>query len=287
MLSSRMTETRFTPSGVRLRLHARRPGALNWLLLPGGPGIGSESLEGLAAALGVPGSIWLVDLPGDGSNRAAPGAPADPFSVWPGAIAEAAEAVDEPVFAGHSTGGMYLLATPALAARVRGLALLDTAPDAAWHPRFVAMASANPLPEVDAASAIYEAAQGVAARDATLADVAVASAPWNFTPAGLEAGRALLAAMPYNAAAVDWSDAHFDHIYQAAWWPTDIPVLRLAGAEDRIVWQGGWADRRFQTPNVIARSIPGAGHFPWIENPAAVRAAFDDLAARILANSQV
>ena len=38
-----MTETRFTPSGVRLRRHSTRPGGLNWLLLPGGPGIGSES----------------------------------------------------------------------------------------------------------------------------------------------------------------------------------------------------------------------------------------------------
>jgi len=277
-----MIETRFTPCGVRLRRRSGRDGGLNWLLLPGGPGIGSESLEDLAAALSVPGSIWLVDLPGDGSNREAPGALADPFQVWPDAVVEAAQAVAEPVFAGHSTGGMYLLATAALAGRLRGLALLDTAPDAGWHSRFVAMAAANPLPAVEAATKVYEAAEGVTARNAALAEVAVASAAWNFTPAGLDAGRALLARAPYNAAAVDWSDAHFDHVYRAAWRPTDIPVLRLAGAEDRIVWQGGWAEPCWRTPNVIERAIPGAGHFPWIENPAAVAAAFDELAARIL-----
>lgn len=80
--------------------------------------------------------------------------------------------------------------------------------------------------------------------------------------------------MPYNAAAVDWSEAHFDHIYRAVWWPSDIPVLVLAGAEDRIVWQGGWDDDRFHGPNVMFDSIPRAGHFPWIENPAATASAF-------------
>ncbi|MFT3774219.1 MAG: alpha/beta hydrolase [Minicystis sp.] len=274
-----MTGARFTPSGVRLRRQSDGPGALSWLLLPGGPGIGSESLQELAGALEVPGSIWLVDLPGDGSNRSPPGAPEDVFAVWPSAVVEAAQAVPNPVFVGHSTGGMYLLATPELAPYLKGLALLDTAPDASWHPRYVEMTRAWPLPEVEAAAAVYEADR----RDANIAAVAVASAPWNFTPVGLEAGRELLARMPYNSKAVDWSDAHFDHVYAARWWPTDIPVLRLAGAEDRIVWQGGWEQPRFRTPNVIERSIPGAGHFPWIENPGAVRAAFSDFALRLQA----
>ncbi|MCY1041256.1 alpha/beta fold hydrolase [Corallococcus sp. bb12-1] len=273
-----MTETRFTRSGVRLRRHSERPGGLNWLLLPGGPGIGSESLEELAAALEVPGAIWLVDLPGDGSNRSPPGAPADVFEVWPTVVVEAAQAVPDPVFVGHSTGGMYLLATPELAPHLKGLALLDTAPDASWHARYVEMARASPLPEVEAATAVYEADR----RDANITALTVASAPWNFTPAGLQAGRELLARMPYNSAAVDWSDAHFDHVYAARWWPTDIPILRLAGAQDRIVWQGGWDAPRYCTPNVIERSIPGAGHFPWIENPGAVRAAFADFSRRLV-----
>ncbi len=87
--------------------------------------------------------------------------------------------------------------------------------------------------------------------------------------------------MPYNGAAVDWSDTNFDHSYKAAWWPRSLPVLVLAGEEDRIVWQGGCNDPRFHTPNSLFRSIAGAGHFPWIENPRAVDMAFRDLAARI------
>ncbi len=273
-----MPETLFTEHGVRLRKAVAREGELSWLLLPGGPGIGSESLQELADTLSVPGTIWLVDLPGDGSNRSPSGAPADPFEVWPHAVLEAAQAVDNPVFVGHSTGGMYLLDTPALDGVVRGLALLDTAPDAAWTSHFVEMTQRHPLPAVEAATAIYEADR----RDETIAAIAVASAEWNFTPAGVARGRDLLARMPYNAAAVDWSDAHFDRVYRARWWPTTIPVLRLAGRDDRIVWQGGWDRPEFQTPNVIDRLIDDAGHFPWIENPAQVRDAFNELAERVL-----
>lgn len=272
-----MDDAIFTPSGVRLRKHSARAGALDWLLLPGGPGIGSESLNELADALRVPGTIWLVDLPGDGSNRSAPGMSDDPFAKWPQVLVEAAQAVPDPVFVGHSTGGMYLLATPELDGLVRGLALLDTAPDCTWHARFVEMTVRHPLPEVEAATNLYERDR----RDENIAAIAVASAEWNFTPAGVAAGRELLARMPYNSGAVDWSEDNFDHIYKAAWWPAAAPVLVLAGADDRIVWQGGWEDGRFHTPNALFRTIPEAGHFPWIENAAAVSAAFDELAERL------
>jgi pimeloyl-ACP methyl ester carboxylesterase len=139
------------------------------------------------------------------------------------------------VFVGHSAGGMYLLATPGLQPYLRGLALLDCAPDARWQARFVQMALARPLPEVEVATARYAADRS----DQNLGAIAAASAAWNFTAAGLAAGRELLSKMPYNGAAVDWSDANFDLSFEAQWWPADIPVLRLAGADDRIVWQGG------------------------------------------------
>lgn len=265
-------ETRFTPSGVRMRRHSARPGALNWLLLPGGPGIGSECLHELADALDVPGSVWLVDLPGDGSNPA-PGAP---FAKWPHVLIEAAQAVADPVFVGHSTGGMYLLDTPVLREHVRGIALLDTAPDCSWHPAYLAMTRADPLPDFDAAVAAYTSEPTVE----NLTALVLASAPWNFTPVGLEKGRAMLARMPYNREAIEWSDANFDHTYKARWWP-EVPVLRLWGEADRIVSQAAWAAPEFNTPNVMARSIPDAGHFPWIEDPQAVALAFREFADRL------
>ncbi len=270
-------DTRYTSSGVRMRRHSTRQGSLNWLLLPGGPGIGSESLHELAEAMDVAGTVWLVDLPGDGSNLVEQ---ADPFGSWPQVLLEAAEAVTDAVFVGHSTGGMYLLSTPGLHGHVRGLALVDTAPDCSWHAEYVRMTRDHPLPAFDAAAQAY-------GRDNSLENLTtlvVASAEWNFSPAALVAGRELLSRMPYNGAAVEWSDANFDHTYEALWWPTDIPVLRLWGEDDRIVSQRAWSDPRFNSANVMARAIPSAGHFPWIENPAAVGKAFREFSTAVLAS---
>src|ERR1700733_3261254 len=89
----------WTGSRIRLRRRAANDRAdLDWLFLPGGPGIGSDSLIELVDAVAVPGRSWLVDLPGDGSNVLSTEAVSDPFAGWPGVLLEAAVAVPHPVF---------------------------------------------------------------------------------------------------------------------------------------------------------------------------------------------
>ncbi|OSC38923.1 alpha/beta fold hydrolase [Mycobacterium decipiens] len=272
-----MRHVHWTPSGVRLRRRVSRAGALNWLFLPGGPGIGSESLHELVDALDVPGSSWLVDLPGDGSNVDAPSAPTDPYSVWPDVLLEAAHAVPNPVFVGHSTGGEYLLSMPALAACLEGLVLISSAPDASWLPIFEEMARNHPLPHVEQAMTRYQSDP----TDENLRVVSTASAPWSFGDQSVAKGTELLARLPYNSRAVEWSDANFDHRYQSAWWPTTLPTLIVSGSADRVVTQSLWQAERFHTQNVIWRIVPEAGHFPWIEQPAAVADAFAEFSRRI------
>jgi pimeloyl-ACP methyl ester carboxylesterase len=269
----------FTPSGVRLRRRSRDLGDLNWLLLPGGPGIGSESLHELADTLNVPGSIWMVDLPGDGSNVNPPGAPPDPFSCWPMVLVEAAQALPNAIYVGHSTGGMYLLSTPKVEQQIVGLALVSAAPDARWRGRFIQMTRRHPLPAVDAATAIYKHKRTWAA----MRDIAIASAEWSFTTQSLALGRELLGRMPYNGLAIAWSARNFDETYTSAWWPQTIPTLIVSGADDRIVWQGAWEEPRFQGGNVMHRTIQSGAHFPWIENPQSVQQAFGELAAKVIA----
>lgn len=266
----------WTPSGVRLSRRTQRPGPLNWLLLPGGPGIGSESLHELVDSADLPGTTWMVDLPGDGSNTDPPGAPADPYSGWPHVLLEAADAVRNPVYLGHSTGGMYLLSTPQLENRLTGLILVSTAPDASWLPAFVTMTEQNPLPEVVTATEVYDEDP----TDEHLAAIAVASAAWNFGPNTIDTGRGLLARMPYNRSAVAWSDANFDHSYTATWWPATLPTLIISGSDDRIVNQQLWNDDRFRGANVTQAVIAGGAHFPWIENPVAVKDALQAFARR-------
>lgn len=273
----------WTPSGVRLRKHHERPGELDWLLVPGGPGIGSESLNELSDVLEVPGRIWLVDLPGDGSNVDAPGSPADPYSVWPAALLEAADAVPRPVFVGHSTGGEYLLSVPELEQVLVGLVLVSTAPNASWMSDFDAMMRAHPLPAVDAAMAAYDADP----TDANLRDFAVATAPWNFRPDMVSRGADLLKNMPYNRQAVDWSAENFDTTYSAQWWPTSLPTLIVSGADDRIVIQRLWDEPSFRGEHVTRARIDGGGHFAWIEEPEQVRAAFSRFADRLLVDTKI
>ncbi|MET7419700.1 hypothetical protein [Dactylosporangium sp. NPDC005555] len=41
-----------------------------------------------------------------------------------------------------------------------------------------------------------------------------------------------------------------------------------------------WDEPRFQGAHVLHRRIPDAAHFPWVEQPSAVRAAFHELAGK-------
>ncbi|MFG2194538.1 alpha/beta fold hydrolase [Streptomyces sp. NPDC048639] len=271
-------DEQWTESGVRLRRAGSRPGRWNWLFLPGGPGLGSESVAGLAEAAGVPGTAWLVDLPGDGSNRDVSEVPAEPYARWPGVLVEAARALDDVVMVGHSTGGMYLLSVPELEPHLAGLVLVSSAPHAGWLPAFAEYAARHPIPGIDEATRQYEREPG----DPNLRRLALASAPWNFTAPFVPEGRALLSRCSYNHAAVAWSGEHFDDEYRARWAPASLPVLIVSGAEDRIVDQSLWQDEpAFTTSNILRRRIGSAGHFPWVENPAAVRAAFADLTGRL------
>src|SRR5688572_9025224 len=96
----------------------------NWLFLPGGPGLGSESLAGLTTLLQLPGTVWHLDLPGDGSNTTSDDS--HYFSSWSEALVEAVKSLDKVILVAHSTGGMYALATAKLEGLLAGLVLMDS-----------------------------------------------------------------------------------------------------------------------------------------------------------------
>ena len=106
----------WTSLKARLQLIATKPGAnFNWVFLAGGPGLGSESLAPLTELLNLSGSMWNLDLPGDGSNLTFDDQ--EYFSHWSEALVEAISALDQVILVAHSTGGMYALATPAFVDR--------------------------------------------------------------------------------------------------------------------------------------------------------------------------
>lgn len=259
-----------TSSKTRLRkIKGSGKAPLDWLFLPGGPGLGSESLLGLIQLLDFPGNYWCMDLPGDGSNRYADNKQA--FSAWPKALTEATSHFKQTILVAHSTGGMQALYTPELGKHLKGLILLDTAPNAEWQKMFAETIKQNPLPGWGDLVKEYQTHPS----DEGLKALTLASIPYLFTNEGMTAGRKLLEPLPYNHESCQWSEKHFDPIYKARWIPKQIPTLILSGEEDKLTPLSLFLeDKSWTRDNIHFQSIPKAGHFPWIENPDEVRKAF-------------
>jgi pimeloyl-ACP methyl ester carboxylesterase len=88
---------------------------------------------------------------------------------------------------------------------------------------------------------------------------------------GLAKVTELLGRMPYNAAAVEWSAEYFDRTYRATWFPQEILTLIVSGIQDRIVLQDLWDDPAYQDDDVRHARIDRAGHWPWLDQPEAVK----------------
>lgn len=146
----------WTKSKARLKFIQANPGKnYNWLFIPGGPGLGSESLNGLAEILHLPGSVWHVGFPGDGSNTTENDTAA--FANWSQALIEAVNTFPNVILVAHSSGGMFALATPALKDILVGLVLMDSAPNANWQRFFSEYVQQNPIIEAEKLQELYDA----------------------------------------------------------------------------------------------------------------------------------
>ncbi len=258
--------------GLRLQLIQSKGGkAWNWLFLPGGPGLGSESLVHLTASLSLPGALWHVDFPGDGSNTFENNVEA--FARWGDALEEGVDALDNVILVGHSSGGMFALSIPSLEHKLSGLVLMDSSPDASWQGELAKMFEASPNPQLEYLDEIYKNNPN----NEILRELSVEAAPYFFTEKGLPVGRKLLQGLPYNYETCNWSEAHFDATYKAKWFPKNLPTLILSGEEDHLTPLRLFKDHpQFNQDHILLREISAAGHFPWIENPSEVAAAFNE-----------
>lgn len=95
-------------NGIRYELIESREGTFNWLFFPGGPGADSRYFLPLVKVLELPGKTWFIDLPGNGSNLQN----ISSFDVWFDLIPTIVKKFDNPVYVGHSFGGMLALLYP-------------------------------------------------------------------------------------------------------------------------------------------------------------------------------
>ncbi len=260
----------WTSSKARLkRLHINNRENYNWLFLPGGPGLGSESLRDLTDMLSLPGAMWAVDLPGDGSNLTENDS--ESFSKWSNGLIEAVNALDNVILVAHSSGGMFALATPELEKDLLGLVLMDSAPSADWQNIFSDYVKKHPIPETERLQQLYENNPS----NALLKALTIVCAPYFSIKENREKVTLLLDSLPFNYKSHLWAEMHFDKTYQALWIPQTIPTLIFSGDNDHITPLTLFSQsKEFQRNNIMIREIKNASHFPWIDQPEVIQALF-------------
>jgi pimeloyl-ACP methyl ester carboxylesterase len=118
---------------------------VNWLLFPGGPGADSSYLHSLVDELHLPGNVWLIDLPGNGSNINA--SYSDDYDLWFEFFPRIVKRFDNPVVVGHSFGGMLPLLYPELEDYLKGCVVLNSSP-ALWMEEAASYAKQFDLPDL-------------------------------------------------------------------------------------------------------------------------------------------
>jgi len=123
-------ETVLTPSLIRLRLFSQRDDLTPLVLIPGGPGMGTEYFTSLVKTVDWPVSIWLADLPGNGDNVVKQ----PDYDQWPHIIPEISNLLGKhTIYLGHSFGGMLLLTNPIIEKHCQALILMSALPETIFN----------------------------------------------------------------------------------------------------------------------------------------------------------
>lgn len=248
----------------------------NWLFFPGGPGADSGYLHSLIDELQLPGNVWLIDFPGNGSNI--DDATTDNFDFWFELFPYIIKQFDNPVVVGHSFGGMLSLLYPKLENYLKGCIILNSSP-ALWLEEAVTYSKQFDLPDLtnDMQTFIQNPNQETfnAALDACT--------PYYFPKKTLEKGKKLLSQIPFQYRAAVWGQIKaVEGKLLAKWVPQQVPTLIVGGKYDCICpFSLFLNDKRFQRNNIKLLFIENGGHFPWIENPNAIREAFEEFSSRL------
>ena len=266
----------FTQDNIRLNrvVHAE-DAELNWLFFPGGPGGDSSILNGLIEAIDVPGNITLVDLPGNGTHAVEQ--PYD-YDQWLELFIPFIKSVKNPVFVGHSFGGMLPLLFPELEDLLLGCVIMNTTPGL-WLEEAARLAKENNLPDLTEDMAAFNANPS----QETFEQAMQACMPYYFPKETLAKGAEILgkAHIVYQAA-VWWQHKAIEMNYNAQWIPQSVETLIIGGEYDYITPYSMFAkDERFERENITKTCITGAGHAPWVEKPERVKALFSEFAANL------
>lgn len=252
----------FTKDHVRFDLYQTNGSApYNWLFIPGGPGGDSSYLKPLIDLVTLPGNVWLVDLPGNGTNTL--DQPID-YNTWLTLFPKLFSLFKNPICVGHSFGGMIPLLYPELEKTLKGLMILSSCPSL-WLEEAASYAKQFAVPDLTEEMQAFIQNPCQETFDQALA----ACTPYYFPKQTLEKGKKLVQEMNFTyQPAVWWQKKALELNFNAQWIPKTVPTFIVNSKFDCICPYTLYAkDDRFIRPNIQRVFIEDAGHFIWVENP--------------------
>lgn len=266
----------YSNAGYRAKLVSTHSGIpLHWLFLPGGPGLGSESFGNLCDVLSLPGNTWLIDYPNDGSNQ---NSHYPNFDTWKEGLIDFLQSFNNVIVVAHSFSGMFVLSDSKIEKSIKGLVLINTSPNKNWMQAIAQEAEKYQLPDLSHLQNQYLKHPS----NSLFKKLTIASAPYFFSEATLDAGRALLESLPYSHAAYDWAAQYFHPTYEAQWIPQDIPTLIIGGELDHITPLSLFQNERsWKRDNIFIECIKDTGHFSWINHASQIKALFDEFCGQV------
>ncbi|MCC8378146.1 MAG: alpha/beta hydrolase [Rickettsia endosymbiont of Graphium doson] len=118
---------------------------LNWLFLPGGPGMGANYLIDFVSKLNLPGSLFIGDFPGDGNNR---NIEEISYEDWKEGLIEVVTELAPCILVTHSFSGMFALTIDNLENLLTGLVIMNSAPNNSWMELLQKTATKYNLPDL-------------------------------------------------------------------------------------------------------------------------------------------
>lgn len=233
----------------------------SWILLSGGAGLEAQYLMDLATSIPLKGQIVPFNLPRRWVDS--------PSDYWTEKLFEFAQQQSNPVLLAHSFGGMLALSEPKLISLLRGAVIFDSSPSRQWEDHVTQALRDSESEDEREAYLAYDADPS----DETFKQIWFTWLHYYFHEDYREAGKRLFERNGFNHIA--WKQALDEFLpeYENQWREWTFPTLIVSGKNDRLTPLSLFHDDLiFQSKsNVKFYEVPKAGHFPWVENFAAVQ----------------
>ncbi|QQV75234.1 hypothetical protein H6P87_00783 [Rickettsia tillamookensis] len=231
---------------------------LNWLFLPGGPGMGANYLIDFVARLDLQGSLFIGDFPGDGDNR---NTEEISYEDWKSGLIEVVTKLHPCILVTHSFSGMFALTIDSLEKLLVGLVIMNSAPDNSWIGLIKEAATKYNLPDIsNDLKELY-----TNPTDHQLKKFFYANIPYIFCEHEITEGTKILELSPYNIKTRIWGDQEFHNWYQHSWIPEKLPTLIIGSHDDRLLpIKLFLGNTEWSRPNIKIIELHGTGHFPWL-----------------------